>query len=406
MAKNKAINKGLPSGTRDYAPGLQIKRQKMLDTIRGVFELYGFAPLETSSLQRREVLTGGDENFEKQIFKAGNGEETDTALRFDLTVPLARYVATMGDKIERPFKRYEIGKVWRGEKAQAGRYREFIQCDADIVGSSSLFAEAEIISLVYETMRALGFEKFVIKINNRKIFGTLSVEALRILDKLDKVGWARVEKELATIGISKKEILKILDSEDAEVNEVIKLAKNFGVPDKFLKFDQTVVRGLGYYTGVVFETVLTEEPKLGSVFGGGRYDNLVERFGGAKTSAVGVSAGVDRLFIALEKENLVANGVASAEVLVLNFEKECERMAAQIASDLRRAGISTEIYFGKEETLKGQLAYAVKREFKFVVIVGKDEKEKGVAQIKDMIARTQKEVPVVDIARGIKTWRE
>ncbi|MFZ3020265.1 MAG: histidine--tRNA ligase [Minisyncoccia bacterium] len=411
MASEKALNEvnpELPSGTRDYLPAEYLPKQKMLDTIRATFELFGFSPIETSSLQNEDVLTGGDENSKKQIFNVINkdSDSSGSALRFDLTVPLARLVASSGDQIERPFKRYEIGKVWRGEKAQAGRYREFLQCDADIVGSNSPLADAEIISLIYETLKALGFENFQIKINSRESLSLLDPEQIRTLDKLDKIGEEKVRKDLENLGLATDVIENIFNNsyinEVKEIDEVISFAKNLGVADKFLKKDPTLARGLDYYTGIVYEAVLTDMPEVGTVFGGGRYDGLVERFGGPKTPAVGASIGIDRLFAALEKKDLIKGEDKLAKVLVLNFDESCTTECLKIVSDLRREKIGAEIYLGKEETLKGQLAFAVKNEYEFVVIVGQQEKEKGVAQIKNMIARTQEEVKFENISGVIK----
>src|SRR3989344_3485134 len=402
------IDPKLPSGTRDYLPEDSIPRQRMLDTIRATFELFGFSPIETSALQKEDVLMGGDENFKKQIFNVANKESKDStlALRFDLTVPLARLVASSGDKIERPFKRYEIGKVWRGEKAQAGRFREFVQCDADVVGSASPLADAEIISLMYEIMRALGFENFEIKINSRIALSALNPDQIRILDKINKIGEEKVRQELKESGLAGEIIENIFNNtyinKVKEVDEVIKCAKNFGVPEKFLKKDPTLARGLEYYTSTVFETVLTDMSEIGTVMGGGRYDNLAERFGGPKTPAVGASVGVDRLFAALEKKDLVKGENRTAKVLVLNFDKGCEKECAKIVSNLRKEKIPAEIYLGKEEILKGQLAFATSRGYSVVVIVGKQEMEKGIAQVKNMTARTQEEIKFEGISLAVK----
>jgi histidyl-tRNA synthetase len=380
----------------------------MLDTIRATFELFGFSPIETSSLQREEVLTGGDENFKKQIFAVSNTDDEDStlALRFDLTVPMARLVSSSGDKIERPFKRYEIGKVWRGEKAQAGRYREFLQCDADIVGSASPLSDAEIISLIYETMRALGLENFFIKINSRAALANLDQNQIRILDKLDKIGEDKVREELERAGVTKKIIDDTLNgvfmNQVKEIDGVIEYAESLGVPKKFMKKDPTLARGLGYYTGIVFEAVLSDMPEVGSVFGGGRYDNLVEQFGGSQTPAVGVSVGIDRLFTALDKKDLIKGEKKPVKVLVLNFDNSCTAECLKIVSDLRKEKIGAEIYFGKEETLKGQLSFAVKNEYEVVVIVGQQEKERGIAQIKNMVARTQEETILKNVSITVK----
>ena len=431
----------LASGMRDYLPEDMIPRQKMLDTIRTVFESFGFVPLDTPGLEVEEILTGGDPNFRMQIFRAGlrGGDEDKLALRFDLTVPLARVVAQYGDKVERPFKRYQMGKVWRGEKPQAGRFREFIQFDVDTIGSSRMAADAEIISLVYETMKALGFSNFLIKVNNRKILNGLAEQigfsseiapnVLRVIDKLDKIGWEGVSDELSgELSFSDDQLraLKLFldfragsqreaidgvrelmsDSETAqegirELEEIMQSLEAMKVPADKWMIDLSVARGLGYYTGPVFETILTDAPEIGSVFGGGRYDDLVSRFGSASVPAVGVSAGVDRMFVAMTKLGLVAKRRIVSQVMVLNFEAECRSLCEGLAASLRRDGISTELYLGKEATLKGQLSFAVKREYPVVIILGNSERDKSVAQIKDMRSRKQKEVALENVSNVV-----
>jgi histidyl-tRNA synthetase len=437
-----SIEPRLGGGTRDYLPEDMIPRQKMLDAIREVFELFGFVPLDTPGLELEETLTGADPNFRMQIFRAGlRGSEDETlALRFDLTVPLARVVAQYGEKIGRPFKRYQSGKVWRGEKPQAGRFREFVQFDADIVGSNRMSADAEIIAVMYETMRQLGFENFLIRVNNRKILNGLSEyvgfsseqtpSVLRLIDKLDKVEWSEISEEMKnSLGFTAEQVsnlskfldLKSGDQEETirgvrelmpnsptamegvrELEEIMNTLKGMGVPDKSWKIDLSVARGLGYYTGPVFETILTDLPAIGSVFSGGRYDDLVERFGSANVPAVGASVGVDRLFAAMEKLALVKRERSTAKVLVLNFESQCESVCAGIAADLRRNGVPTELYLGKEVTLKGQLSYGVSCDYKVVIVIGGREKDSGMAQVKGIVNRSQEMVLFADVPEAVK----
>ncbi len=430
MEKNKKIIPEIASGFRDYLPEDMIPRQKMFDTIREVFERFGFVPLDTPALEKEEILTGGDENFKMRIFKTNVkvGEEK-LALRFDLTVPLARVIAQYPNEIKKPFKRYQAGPVWRAEKPQAGRFREFAQFDADIIGAASMMADAEIISVMYETMTALGVNHFLIRVNNRKILNGLVEYAgfspekmesvLRIVDKLDKQGWDEVQKELTDGGLKPKETdaikkfinIKNSDKEEilelveklmknsttalegvAELREILKYTKALGVPDNFWTIDLSVARGLGYYTGTVFETVLQDLPSFGSVFSGGRYDGLVEKFSPNSVPATGASIGVDRLFSALKELGLVQPIKTVAKVIILNFDKTCETACLKTASFLRKADIPTEIYLGQETTLKGQLAYAVRNEAPVVIIIGSEELKKGVAQIKDMKNRKQFEI--------------
>ena len=439
---SKYINPELAGGFRDYLPEDMIPRQRMFDTIRGVFERFGFVPLDTPGLEKEEILTGGDPNFRMQIFRAGlRAGEEGLALRFDLTVPLARVISAYGDKLEKPFKRYQIGKVWRGEKPQAGRFREFVQFDADIVGSNKTSADAEIIALMYETLVALGLSRFVIKVNNRKILNglpsfvgleqTSNAEVLRTIDKLDKIGWEGVKMELVeklNLGDSQTDKLKRFidirsDSQEEtlarlaglgadsssieegsnELREIISHVKSLGVPDQMWRIDLSVARGLGYYTGPVFETTLTDIPEIGSVFSGGRFDDLVARFGERSVPATGASVGVDRLFAAMDKLGLIKKEKTVTQVLVLNFDDQAEDYCQRIVALLRSNKVRSELYLGKENSLKGQLTYATKQAVPVVIIAGGTEKTKQVAQIKDMAKRRQVETPFARITDIVKT---
>lgn len=437
-----SIEPRLGAGIRDYLPQDMIPRQRMLEIIRKTFELFGFLPLDTPGLELEEVLTGGDPSFRMNIFQAGlrNSEEQKLALRFDLTVPLARVVAQYGSQIEKPFKRYQTGKVWRGEKPQAGRFREFVQFDADIVGTNRMAADAEIVALMYSTMSNLGFQNFMVRINNRKILNGLAdyigydeeinPDVLRSIDKMDKVGWPGVSEELKNIlnftdsNLSKMESFLKLAGDDQEnlldslsnlmqnspiamegINELKEIEKSLNaleIPREKWSIDLSVARGLGYYTGPVFETILTDLPSIGSVFSGGRYDDLVARFGTASLPAVGASVGVDRIFAAMEKLGIVKQEKTLTKVLVLNFDPDCETIGETLVSKLRAAGIPSEIYLGKELTFKGQLAYAVRLEFPGVLIVGSREKEAGTVQVKNMLLRTQETIPQVDVVSEVK----
>lgn len=420
--KDKLIKPELASGFRDYLPEEMIPRQEMMDTIRTVFESFGFAPLDTPSIEREEILTGGDAEFDKQIFRIASnkkeekGEMSDLALRFDLTVPLARVVSA-NQELNKPFKRYQIGKVFRAESSQMGRYREFTQCDADIVGSDSPMADAEVIALVYETLIALGIADFTVKINDRRFLNDVFLKAgvpaerfaavLRIIDKLDKIGGKGVEKQLSELlgeRVAEKVLSGLKDISSESFDKLSKDLSSLGIPESNWEIDPNIARGLGYYTGIVFETILNEMPEIGSVCSGGRYDGLVERFSKDGVPAVGMSVGIDRLFAALERLGKIKKQKTAADVLVLNLDASCEERVQKTASDLRKAGIKTEIYFGKENTFKGQLAYAVSREYPVVVIIGPKELAKNMAQVKGMKAREQKEVgfdSVVETVKGI-----
>lgn len=431
----------LAGGFRDYLPGEMIPRQRMLEKIKEVFERFGFVPLDTPGLEREEVLTGGDPEFKKQIFRARLSDEDEKlALRFDLTVPLARVVAAHQHELKKPFKRYQFGRVWRGERQQAGRFREFTQLDADIVGSESVVADAEIVALMQATMRALGFAEgqFVIRVSHRKILNGLAAYAgfpealtppvLRALDKLDKQPWDTVAAELTgavqlPVGAVDKlrtfievsqmptfvldDIRELLQKSPVaaegveELKELSKALEAFGVPRDSWRIDLSVARGLGYYTGPVFETALVVGPQLGSVFSGGRYDGLVARFGVPPVPATGASVGVDRLFVAMRELGMIKEESLTARALVLNFSDEARESNIKLTGILRENGIATELYLGNEANLKGQLAYAVSQGYRLCIIAGKDEVEKGVVQVKDLAGRSQEEVPLALVTAAV-----
>ena len=369
---------GLPGGFKDYSPEDQIRRDGAIGIIKQTFERFGFLPMDTPAVERLEVLTVGEPNFNKQIFRVSqlsqDENDTDLALRFDLTVPLARFIAA-NPEIKKPFKRYQIGRTWRGERQQAGRYREFLQCDVDIVGAPSVLADAEIVALMYETMKALGVSlgEFEIRINNRRVLDDLAkkceldaekiTKTLRTIDKIVKEGKDAMREELKSgAGLSKNQVqcvdeflemsLKEAEKEMPDSKGIAELKKLFaylnvlGVPKTVCREDFSIVRGLGYYTGSVFEVVLTKKLELGSVFSGGRYDNLIEKFSGSPMPAVGASIGLDRLFVALKEMNLPVVEKSLPSVLVLNFDESCEGVVLETAGELRKVGISTDIYLG------------------------------------------------------------
>lgn len=405
----KRVKPELPGGFRDYGPAEAIARAEMIKTIRKTFESFGFDPLETSSVQRTEVLTGGEEDSGKIIFNVkGSQEETsDSSLRFDLTVPLARFIAANPD-IPKPFKRYQIGTVWRGERPQAGRYREFLQADVDIVGSSSVDADGEIVAVLYTTLKNIGIENFVINYNNRKILNLLPNFAgfpegrlwdiLRIVDKADKIGIEKVTQEIQkefNREIAEKIKQFIFESaENGGQSEIMDDYKRIRgrISDKFFIQNRSLVRGLSYYTGSVFEVILIDAPEIGSVGGGGRYDNLVAQFTGQPIPAVGVSIGVDRLFAALEKLGKLGNTQTKTIVLVVYLDVRYKRDYLDMTQELREAGINTTIYLGDDQTFQAQLSYAVKKGIPFVIIYGEEEKKKGVVAVKNLATRKQEEV--------------
>lgn len=429
----KRIKPDLPGGFRDYAPADAIAKQEMMDMIRKTFESFGFDPLQTSSIQRTEVLTGGDADSGKIIFNitgsqdlpAGKaGKKSAASLRFDLTVPLARFVAENQD-LPKPFKRYQIGSVWRGERQQAGRYREFIQADFDIVGTSQTDADAEIAAVLYAAFRALGMSRFIIGYNNRKILNALPSfagfpanklwAALRIIDKKEKFGDAGMEKELkkefsASAAKKIQEFLRFEFSAKNADNEGVheynyireSLASQESGAQNYLVSNPSLVRGLSYYTGSVFEVLLPDAPEIGSVAGGGRYDGLVAEFTGQRIPAVGASIGIDRLYAAMEKLGIRKKKQTLTQVLILQLDANLKNEYLSMAQELRNAGIATALYLGDDTSFQAQLAYAVKKEIPYVIIYGEREKKRGVVAVKNLAAREQKEIPRQDLIKYFK----
>lgn len=413
MTANK-IKPELAGGFRDYLPEDMIPRNKMLEKIKAVFERFGFVPMDTPGLERSEVL--GNEGSDFLIYKAGlegvaglPAGRQDLSLRYDLTVPLARFYAANVDKLPKPFRRYQFGRVWRGEKQQTGkgRWREFTQLDIDTIGSSSISADAEIVAVMYQTLTELGLNgNFEIRLNNRKILDGLSQATLRLIDKIDKIGREEVERQLLEIAnpeelTSVKELLGGARTNN-DLETLISNAKALGVPPAALRVDNTVIRGLDYYTGNIFEARLLNLPEIGSVFSGGRYDGLVDRFAPFSVPAVGASVGVDRLFMALDELGLLERQKITAGVLVLNFDETCSEYVQKLSALLRTSGVATELYLGQEKTLGGQITYAAKQEFKLAVIVGPEEMSRNTVQLRDMITRTQQEIAHEDLPQEVR----
>ncbi len=435
------IKPELPAGFRDYGPGEAIARLKLLEKVRKVFEDFGFDPMETPAVERTEVLTGGEKESGKIIFNIKGSREkssqwTDASLRFDLTVPLARFLAA-NPEIPKPFKRYQIGNVWRGESPQAGRYREFMQADIDIVGTSSMEADSEVIAVIYQTFKELNINRFIINISNRKILNGLPQFAgfsenklfsvLRTIDKTDKIGREAVEIELQKLVGKKasakiKQFLALVGNNKIKIKNARGLFKNIAVAEEGLgeleeiaenltalgideinwQFNFYTVRGLGYYTGPVFETYLNDLPEIGGMFQGGRYDNLATAFTGQKISAVGASLGVDRFFAALEKLGILKKKPTATRALILNLSPKLKTEYLTFAKLLREANINTSIYLGDDRSFQAQLAYAVKKEIPYLVIYGEEERNKGVIAVRNMITREQKAVSKKELVEYLK----
>ena len=430
----KVQPKTLP-GFMELLPNEQILFNEMKEKIQKTYEKFGFLPLNTPIVESAEVLlakAGGE--TEKQIYRFNKGD-SDLALRFDLTVPLAKYVAEYYPNLTFPFRRYQIGKVYRGEKAQRGRFREFYQCDIDIIGENelSLVNDAEIPSIIYNTFKELGFDDFTISINNRKILNGLfeyldlkdnSVSILRIIDKIDKIGKENVIKEIQEIGVDNNKIDTIMnfisitgniedtinalrglniDNEmfNLGVNELEEVASNiklFGVPAENYKIDLTIARGLDYYTGTVYETFLNKYRQLGSVCSGGRYDNLSEYYTDRKMPGVGISIGLTRLFFQLTDNKIIEAGNRStSKVMIVSMVDDFSK-SIEIATELRNNGINTQIYTDNAK-IKNQFKYASRLNIPYVFVIGEDEINNNTIALKNMETGEQVEV---SIEEGIK----
>jgi histidyl-tRNA synthetase len=439
-----SIKPTLPKGTRDFLPEQMYRRQYVIDTMKLIFEKYGYEPLETPSIEKLDVLSGkyGDEG-DKLIFKLlrrGTGLEellkdrqefviteygqmVDEALRYDLTVPLSRVVAMYQNELNFPFKRYQIQPVWRADRPQRGRYREFFQCDADTVGTDSILADAETVAIVYEVLSTLGFKNFKIRINNRKVLNGIleygGVDAIQgssvltAIDKLEKIGFDGVRQELIKRGISRDQVQRIFSVIDlsgvaeavlqemvdsfgenelllegaGELQQLLAGLADLGVPTEFRAVDLGLARGLGYYTGPIYESVV-EEPKIGSLSGGGRYDNLIGMFLGRDIPATGTAFGIERIIEVMAQLDMFPDSKTKTQVLVTIFDDEGRAASLAFAQHLRQAGIRTESVFDATK-MKKQLSYADKKGIRYVAILGPDERDNDRVTIKDLTSGEQ-----------------
>ncbi len=436
MSKDKIKPSILP-GFMELIPSDQILFNKMMDTIRKNYEKYGFLPIDTPIIEKSEVLLakGGGET-EKQVYRI-ESKSTDMSMRFDLTVPLARYVSQYYSKLEFPFKRYHIGKVYRGERNQKGRFREFYQCDIDIVGNGSLsiINDAEIPALIYSTFKELGFDAFTIYINNRKMlkgfFDSLSIEdsteILRTIDKIEKIGIEGVKKELQSYGLTNQIIDKINDfinisgSNDEiiealrelnlrnemfnegldELDTVVKYIRLFGVPDINYRIKLSIVRGLDYYTGTVYETFLDDYPSLGSICSGGRYDDLATHYTKQKLPGVGMSIGLTRLFYQLREANIIsARDSSLTKVLIIPMDGYIEK-SIEVANYLRNKEIYTQVYL-ESAKLGKKFNYADKLNIPYVIVVGEEEFKTNRYSLRDMKTGIQKSLSIEEIIDSLK----
>ncbi len=453
----------LPKGTRDFSPQEMVKRNYIYDTIKTVFKKYGYAEIQTPSMENLQTLTGkyGDEG-DKLIFKILNSGDflgkvdqellttrnsqlvtskiSEKALRYDLTVPFARYVVMHQNEITFPFKRFQVQPVWRADRPQKGRYREFYQCDADVVGSTSLLNEAEFVLIYQEALSNLGLKDFDIKINNRKILSGIAeiigkpeliVDMTVAIDKLDKIGFDGVSKELIERGFTAADIEKLepvimLKGSNVEKLEslksvlanseiglkgiseietvfdyVSKLGSQISNLKSQISLDITLARGLNYYTGCIFE-VKTNEVAMGSIGGGGRYDDLTGMFGLKDLTGVGISFGADRIYDVLEELNLFPKStVQGTKVLISNFDEAAEQYALPILQQLRNLGIAAELYPAAAK-LKKQMSYADGKNIPYVILIGGDEMESGLLTLKAMESGEQEKLTVAAIIEKLK----
>jgi len=430
-------------GFRDYLPEAMIPRERLIDIARRVYRSYGFSPIDTPALEYLEVLTGkGSEETDKQLYKFQDHGERWVGLRFDLTVPLARFMAEHYQTLGTPFKRYHIGSVWRGENTQRGRYREFMQCDFDTIGTESLTSDIETALVIYELFQALELPEITIRVNNRMVLNGLLAKlglaeqashVLRALDKLAKIGPEKVAAELvehagataaqaaevlrmASLEGTNADILRALEKQVAgsergeagvaKLTDLLAAVVAAGMPPERIKLDVSIARGLDYYTGTIFETFLDKLPTIGSVCSGGRYDNLAELFTSQRLPGIGASLGLDRLLAAMEELGLVEKISTPAPTFIPLFDAAHLHDYLRLAGDLRHQGLGVEV-FPEPKPLGKQLKYADKRGFRLALIAGPDEWQSGTIQIKDLrdgqsmtVARSEAALRAVELLNG------
>lgn len=448
----------IPRGTRDFGPAQMARRQYLFGIIRGIFEKYGFQPLETPALENLSVLQGkyGEEGDQLmyRVLNSGNylqgfdanevhwgykhftQKVAEKGLRYDLTVPFARYVAMNRSQVSFPFKRYQMQPVWRADRPQRGRFREFYQCDTDVVGSSSLLCEAELMALTLEVFNAIGLPEVIIKVNNRKILSGIA-EAIgaagheqglfMAIDKLDKIGKEAVEEELRQRGFSEPSIRKLQpifrpktssraafeDLKDwfatseigrrgvAELEKLWRYVQQYGLDARKIVLDISLARGLSYYTGAIFE-VKSQQVPMGSIAGGGRYDNLTAAFGLPDVSGVGISFGIERIYEVMDELGLFPESLGqTTRVLLANFDEKAEAYCLPLLQQLRAAGLPAELY-PESVKLKKQLDYADRKGIPFVVLIGSDEMQSGLLTLKNMATGEQQKLDVQALIEALR----
>jgi len=419
-------------GFRDYLPEAMIPREQLIATAQRVYRSYGFSPIDTPALEYFEILSGkGSDETDRQMYHFDDHGGRHVGMRFDLTVPLARFAAQHGGELGLPFKRYAIGSVWRGENTQRGRYREFMQCDFDTIGTKSVASDIETALVIHDLMRAIGIERFQIRVNNRMVLNGLlekvglseqSTALLRALDKLAKIGREKVAEEMvAAAGTTPEQadqILKLAELKGSNdeiltqlrplvagsslgeagvdrLADILAGARAGGVPEEFLQIDVSIARGLDYYTGAIFETFLSDLPTIGSVCSGGRYDNLAALFTSQELPGIGASLGLDRLLAALEELGRIEKVRTPAPVFIAFFDKDRLNDYIELATAVRSAGIGVEV-FPDAKKLGQQLQYADKRGFRVALIAGSRELDAKTCQVKDLQKQVATEVSLTD----------
>ncbi|MCG8584000.1 MAG: histidine--tRNA ligase [Pirellulales bacterium] len=435
--KRQLVTPRTLKGFRDYLPQAMIPREAIIETARRVYQSYGFAPIDTPALEYLEILTGkGSDETDKQMYRFEDHGGRQVGMRFDLTIPLARFVAQHKNDLVFPLKRYHIASVWRGENTQRGRYREFMQCDFDTIGTESIVADTETALVIHDLMRAIGFEGFVVRINNRKVLSGLleklelaerSTEILRALDKLAKIGRERVAAEMTSAaGCSEQQAESVLalaelsGTNDAVLAELETLVSGnetglagvaalrdvlagvsaAGVDSAKVRLDVSIARGLDYYTGTIFETFLDELPAIGSVCSGGRYDNLVDVYSKEHLPGIGASLGLDRLLAAMEELGRIEDVRTPAEVFIPLFAAERLSDYLRLAATLRAASLRVAVY-PEAKKLGKQLQYADRQGFRVAVIVGDSEFADGRCQLKDLASGEQQDIALDDDAAAL-----
>ena len=431
------------SGFRDYLPEAMIPRERLIATAQQVYRSFGFSPIDTPALEYLEILTGkGSEETDRQMYHFADQGGRMVGMRFDLTVPLARFAAQHASELGLPFKRYHIATVWRGERAQRGRYREFMQCDFDTIGTKSVASDIETVLVIHELLttigRAFGKElKFQVRVNNRMVLSGLlaklglvekSMAILRALDKLSKIGREKVAEEMAaSAGTTQEQAQQVLSLAELRgtndeilshvenlvagnaagqegvqrLRDILKGALAGGVPAEALQVDVSIARGLDYYTGAVFETFLADLPTIGSICSGGRYDNLAGLFTKQELPGIGASLGLDRLLAALEELGLIEKIRTPAPVLVLYFDKDRLADYLQLARSVRAAGIGVELY-PEPKKIGQQLQYADRRGYRVALIAGQRELDAGTCQVKDLQTTQSSEVPLAEVTAAVQ----